>query len=883
MPREPLKPALLSGRVTRASDGAAVAGAVVALAGERRVLGNGSPPIVVTSGSDGRWTANVSPDSYVLSIAAAGFVPHTRELTGLAPHEQRTDVDVALDAGGAMVTGLITAKDHSPVANAHVRAKRDAGAAAFFAISGPDGRYQLSLAPGHYQLEVTHDDYLDTWENISADDQPTVANFVLTRGGVVRGQVIARDTGQPVPNAILQATAGRSFSNAEAGEDGKFELRGLADGTVTISARAQGYASVTPTLVDLDVGQQKDDVRVSVDGAFSIVGRVVSTNDSARGIPGVAVNAMRFDHAVWPAVGVSDADGNFELVGMLPGQHMLSAEKRGMLFEGGIEVNLVDSDITDVTIAMRSGLTISGRVEPPVVAQIALARPGGNSLGDYDKDAVSIAKARTETDATGAFTLREIPAGDFEVSAMAKDGSSGMLPVSLSNADQSALVIRLSPRTTVAGRVVDTNGKPVPGVYVFENRVDLPIAARFRRNGIFRGATTAPDGSFKIVGLDRGVWALSVTEPKGGSSNSAKVEVDLSDGSDRTGITISIEARDAQIRGTVLGPDRKPAVGAQVHAMRELPGASRQKFDVQSEPVRTDATGNFVIEKLRPGTYTVVAEGRGSKADTAGVRTGEATTILLSPLSSLAIAVTHEGKPAAKVELSCWGPVGSLGLQADADGAHTFTEVAQGEYRCEARSDAGTAKATITVRDEPAKLTLALDDYASLTGTAVDVLTGRPVAKLTVMAKGTGAETDASGRFLLERVPAGSDELLIMPKDQIGVGHDKHPYAAKPGQRVEVGQLKVVAPRVGDVGTFGLGVEVRDTALFVTKVKPGGPAERAGIKVGASVATIEGQSVTAIGLQRAERLLASEIVGVGQTLTLVLGSGERATMTAVRW
>ncbi len=883
MPREPRKPASLSGRVTRASDGSAVAGAAVALAKERCIPGEYSRPIIVISGSDGRWTANVSAARYVLSVSAAGFAPQTRELPTLVPHEQRVDLDVALDAGGAKVTGIIRAKDDSPVANARVRADRDAGALVVFAISGADGRYQMGLTSGHYQLEVTHDDYLTTWENICADDRSTVADFVLTRGGVVRGQVIARDSGLPVPNAILDAVASRSWSHAEAGEDGRFELRGLADGTVTIGARASGYASVTPTVVDLAVDQRQDDVRVSVDAAFSIVGRVVSATDAVRGIPGVAVHAMPFDQGSWPAAVVSDEDGNFELVGMLPGQHALSAQKRGLMFERGADVSVVDSDVTAVTIAMRSGLTISGRVEPPGVVQIGLARPVGNSLGALDLEAASIANARTESDAAGAFTLRALPAGDFEVIAMAKDGRSGMVPVVLSSGDVSGLVIPLSPRASVAGRVVDTNGNPVPGVSVFEHRVDLPIAARFRRTGINRGATTASDGSFKIVGLDAGVWTLSVNEPTGGASSADRVEVDLSEEVARTGVTITVEARDADIRGTVLSPDRKPAVGAEVQAMREVPGASRQGYDLISKPVRTDATGGFVIDKLPPGAYTLVAEGRGAKTDTRGVRAGETVAILLAPLSSLAIAVTHRGAPATKIHLTCWRGSRSLRFEVEAYGSHVFTELAQGEYTCEATSDAGAAKASVVVTGEPANLTLALDDYASLSGTAVDVLTGRPLAKLTIVVQGSSAETDSNGRFVLEHVPAGSDELLIIPSDEIGSGLEKRPYTAEPGQHVELGQLKVVAPRVGDVGTFGLGLEVRDEAVFVTKVKPGSPAERAGIRAGATIASIEGQPVSAIGVQRAQRLLASETVGAGQALTLALGSGERITMTAIRW
>ena len=887
MPAKPAKPAALSGRIISAADGAPIRGAVVVIAVERHVFAETAPPVVVTSADDGRWLVHdVAPGSYVLTVSAIGFAPGTRDLLAIAAGEHRTDIDVSLDVGGILVAGTISSDARAPIANARVKAYRDGGRPYFIATSGNDGRYQLSLAAGPYQLEVSHDDYRRAWENISPAETPVNADFTLTRGGVIRGQVIARDTGKPVPDAMVTGFGGRDSSDlsVEAGPDGAFTLRGLHDGTITIVARGAGYASVTPTLVELGTGEHADDVRVNVDPAVSIVGRVVAKEDHARGIDGVMVNAMGMTDRMWLVNSVSDADGNYELVGMLPGKYMLSADKRGMLFEGGVQVEVVDADVTDVMIEMRTGATLSGRVDPPVGAQIAVARSGGDAFAAYDKDSVSIAKARTETDVRGAFTLRDVPGGDFEISAMAKDGKSGTLSVTVSGADQSGLVVRLAPRASVAGRVVDTNGRPVAGVYVFNSRIDVPLATRFKHDGIYRGATTAADGSFKIVGLEAGTWQMSVTEPKGGS-NLAKVEVELPDGTDRTGVTLTVEARDAQIRGTILGADGKPAVGAQVRATQQVAKSGPVGFDSRGEAARTDTTGDFVIENLRPGTYTVFAEGpRGaSKADKSGVKTGDSVLMTLAALSSLTVVVSQGGAPTAKVHVACWGPAGNLGLEAEIDGSHTFDDVAQGEWQCEAVGAKGTAKASIVVRGEPTTLALALEGFASLTGVAVNVLTGKPVARVRVIARVTSAETDASGRFVLEGVPAGTNDVVLIAKEQIGGGRDKYAYTAKPGERVDLGLLKVVPPRTGDVGTFGLGVEVRGDAVIVTRVKAGSPADQAGIKVGHSIATVDDQAVSELGLDRSQRLLASEGVGVGETRRLTLSNGTRATITAVKW
>ena len=870
--------ATLSGRVLGAATGAPVAGAIVALAMDRQILIEGNAPLIAISDGAGRWTASDVPaGSYVVTATAAGYLPRVRELA--SDGSSQADIDLALEAGGTAVAGLIASEQHEPIAGAQVRAYREPGAPSFVARSGADGRYQLSLAPGAYQLEVTHADYRRTWQNVAVDDGPVSADIVLARGGEVRGYVIARDTNQPVPDAIVSGDGGGEASTTQV--DGSFTLHGLDAGTITIHARARGYASVTPTTVELEAAAHVGDVRVLVDPAFSIVGRVVAQDDHARGIDGVAISAMGVHAAGTTMTTQSDRDGVFELVGMLPDKYLLSADRRGMLVETGVVIDVTDKDVTDTVIEMRSAVTLSGRVEPPMIAKIGFARAGGDLLADLsDKDAISIGKARTDSDSKGAFTLRDVPPGRFEVSALARDGRSGSALVTLGGRDQPTVVIHLSPRSSISGRVVDRTGAPVAGVDVFTNRSDAPFAVRARRDGLYRTGKSAVDGSFKIVGLEAGSWQLDAVD-RNELYDAAKVEVELVDGRDRDGVTITVATRDAQLHGTVIGTDGKPASGVEVHALREVPEAAG--FGYPSGTVRTDPSGSFTLDRLRRGTYTVTAEGPhgASKGSKSGVQTGDSVMIALASRSSLAVAVTRGGEPATKVSLICTGSANAV-LQAELDGTHTFPEVAQGTYRCEATNPDGSVTASVRVGAEPATLALALGAYATVTGTAVNALSDQPVANIHVIARGTGAKTGADGRFVLEKVPAGADELVLMPQ-QVGAGVDKYPYAVKPGERVDVGRLKVVPARSGDAGTYGLTLEARGDAVVVTKVKAGSPAAVAGIAVGDAIAALDGQPVAAVGRDHVARFLASENVPIGAVAALTMTSGLRATITSIKW
>lgn len=883
-PANVVAPATLGGRVTRASDGAAIEGAVVALAVVPNISPQLAPPQIATSDRDGRWTLNeTTPGSYALTVTTAGFVPHTQQLSVVGG--QLADVDVMLSAGGALVTGTITDDEHKPIAGARVLAHAEVGEETLIAISGSDGRYRLGVLPGSYGLEVTHEDYCRAWHDVTAGDEPSSQNVVLMLAGTVRGQVMARDTGMPVADAIVTASGERDSSEALADGQGMFVLRGLSNGPTAITARAKGYASGTPTIIELGLGQHANGTKVVVDPAASIIGRVVAANEPTRGIAGATVHAVLSDGRFASVTTLSNADGSFELVGMMRGWHLLAAEKRGLLLERRGEVEIEDRDVTGVTITMREGVTLSGRVEPPGVATIALARATSTWPEQTEAETVDIAKARTQSDVNGVFTLRDVPDGNFELSAMAKDGRSGMIVVSVTSADQSGLAIRLSPRASVTGRVIDTNGKPVSAAIVLPSRVDVPLAVRHHYDGQFRGSTTSADGAFKVIGLDPGIWQLSVAESNSGNVTNTSFEVDVSDGADHDGVTIVVEPRNAHIRGNVVGADRKPAVGAQVYAMRQAARGSKVQADSYAGPVRTDAAGTFVLDRLRPGTYTLVVEHPRTRTRTtmSGVVTGTSVTVALARLSSLTINISYRSGPTRDVQLSCEGHAQTVFLEHQTDGVHTFTGVAPGEYRCTATTDTATTHASVIVGGEPATLTMSLEDHGSLAGIAVNAITGQPVAGLSVLAPGTFAETDATGRFVIERVPAGSGELVLTPMHQFGVGHDKHPYTAKPGERVDVGRIKVVPPRAGDVGTFGLSVEVRGGLLTVTKVKPGGPAHRAGLNIDDVIVSLDGEHLPAIGADRARRFLASEAVSAGQTVSLILANDQRVTMTAIKW
>lgn len=934
-PRAAAKPATVSGRVTRKTDGGGVAGAVVSLAWAELgadLASTKMPTIVVTSDASGAWKADhVPPGEYVIAATASGLLPSSRAKLTLASAEQRTGIDFALDVGGTLVRGTVSDVGGGPIESARVTARREAWSltpgAELVTLTGADGTYELTLPDAEYRLIAAHDDYTSASHGADVAGKPLTIDFTLIPGGIVRGQVVTRDSGKPLAGALVTVEGARrmrgggSSRSAVADADGQFVLRGLTSGTLSLEARGPGYASAKPTVVELGIGEEVDGIQVLVDGAFSIRGRVVEKG-TKKGIGGARLGAFSMSAgARGESLEPSDEDGAFEIPGLRPGSYMLYAGAEGSLLEIGHNVEIVDHDVEDVIVELGRGVTITGRVEPAAVATVTLELEAEVGLGNMF-DMVKASMCRTESDATGAFKLANAPPGKFRIVGVAKDGRTGKAPITIADVDQSGIVVQLTPRASIAGRVVDTNGKPVADIDVDANlRDDKPM--RISMSDMRRHNKTHTDGTFEILGLDAGTYEVHARLPndfgftfaskgKDGKDDKADADksratVELAEGAKRTGLTLTVEARDGVIRGQVMGPDHKPAADAWVTARREekapegMPEgvASRFGWLSNSDPVLTNGDGQFVIRKLRKGTYTLVADGpRGaSHGEKSGVETGDSTTIQLASLGTLALAVTQAGKPVPEYDVTCVGPTGEVSRHAvSEDGTYKLDHLAPGDYTCHVRGDAGTGEGKVNVPPGEVKLALALVPWGSLTGVVVSVLDGSPVAGLTVVVNsddngggfveaitGRAPKTDAAGRFVVERVGAGKGRLMFVAAMSSMANMESHEYTARAGERVDLGTIKIVPPRNGDAGTFGLATEIDGDALKVTAVTDGGPAAAAGVQVGDRITALVGQPVKVLTPMVAQKLIASGTVGVGQKVTLTLERGAEVTLTSVKW
>ncbi len=317
-----------------------------------------------------------------------------------------------------------------------------------------------------------------------------------------------------------------------------------------------------------------------------------------------------------------------------------------------------------------------------------------------------------------------------------------------------------------------------------------------------------------------------------------------------------------------------------------------------SEPVLTGADGKFTISKLSDAQYLVVAEGpRGASRAEKKAKPGDVVTIQLAALGTLTGHVTSAGAPVVGYSITCRGPAGSADRSsAAADGAYSLEHLAPGAYSCHVEADAGTTDGKIAVPAGPATLDLALTPWSTLTGQIVNMFDHTALAHVNVVASpsnandgafmidaiaGTTPKSDASGRFVINKVSVGKGVVMVLDNTGFKPLATKD-YVVANGQRLDLGAIEIVPPRTGDAGTFGMSTEAGKDVLTITQVKEGGPAATAGLVVGDVITSLAGQPIKD-KLALVETYLSSGSIGVGVTVQLGLARGTTVAVTSVKW
>ncbi len=461
-------------------------------------------------------------------------------------------------------------------------------------------------------------------------------------------------------------------------------------------------------------------------------------------------------------------------------------------------------------------------------------------------------------------------------------------------------------------------------------------------------------------GLDPGTYRVQVKDLKGRlvawadpadpAQPDKPVELVVEDGVDQTGVHFVIENRDGVIRGTVVDADGAPLPDAWVTAVRDqalgrMLGAGQDDENVikarekkrdeddtdprgtelpmwfAETPVLTDPSGNFVIEDLKDGAYSLIAEGmRGSaRARKDDVKPGDVVNVQLERLAGIRGRATQGGKPVTEYSVSLKGPSDRSKTVRNPEGTFLVDRIDPGAYTVRVQSASGTGEAEVEVEEgRTAEVAVSLQGFGRIEGRLVNGQTGEPIAGASVnvwsrdsqgfdgkavmaMFTGMGPRTGKDGRFEVGEVRPGKNSVMFRDRDAAVSGSEiaSHEFEIEAEQTKDLGDIKGLP--VSDVpadkrGELGMRTRVAsrsdrplapdadedededddDSAsghdptprLWVFSITKDGPAAEAGVEPGDEIVAVDGRDVSGLGAETAHMMLSASRMKGGQTVSL---------------
>lgn len=556
---------------------------------------------------------------------------------------------------GLEIRGRVVDQDDQPV-NAHVIATTKGGdpraprsdadtnteADGSFVVRGLlAATYEVGARAGEHPAP-------DPIEVVVSEGRAPEVKIVMSSGGAIEGSVVDQ-SGKPVARVDVYASGPkrRAFGHAVTLGDGGFSMKGLDAGEYQVRVRKHGTTLKSPSAKDDDQENVSVAVKAGETTRAKIVverldgeirGRVVDeigepvtdafvdTEREKEGGNGSASSMRRRARWSWmSAPALTDPDGRFVVSGLAEGKYTVHAYRKG----GGDAFAEHVAAGSEITLVIQKTGAISGSVTlpkggPAEAFTITVVAPSSG-----------IHRSEPFLHTGGAFTLRDLPEGNYEISAEAAEGT-GAANASLALGEQKqGVAIALTSRAGVKGTVVALEGgAPVAGTRVGvkpRNRWS-PMVDDPEKNNV-----TDARGAFVVEGAPAGAMEISLIPSDWRNSEYAWAS-----------IPVDLAAGTMNDVGKLLVPKRRVGVTERsgdlgFYVKDRPPDVDPAKAVLEVESVRP--SGPAAAAGLLVGDVIVSIDGydvtgRMSYLYTALIRVREGTTVTLGLSRGAQMAIT---------------------------------------------------------------------------------------------------------------------------------------------------------------------------------------------------------------------------------------------------
>jgi protocatechuate 3,4-dioxygenase beta subunit len=469
---------------------------------------------------------------------------------------------------------------------------------------------------------------------------------------VIKGRVRSTD-GRPLRRAAV-SVRGAGLPNARiasTGLDGEYELGELPAGRYTVAATRGGYlrseygqrySGEQGTPVEVAEGATLEKIDLTMERAGVVSGRV--SDEAGEGVANAQVwlQQMRFYEGrrklVPLASARTDDTGLYRIASIAPGEYLVVAyfretwasddnketlgyapsyypgtanpgEAQRIKVVAGQEAAAIDVVLVPGRAAAVSGTVIAADGTPLAGASVGLAQeiagPGGASMS-------MIGNARAAAD--GAFVLRSIPPGEYQLRATGTAGDraeSASTTVLLTGRDLDGIVLGGNRGGLVTGRIVTDTGGPLPAGALRVMTTSAAFARSTTQTPPIEDGAPGADGRF----TRRAPAGAAFIRPSGQPAGWALKQV-IVGGRDHTDTPVEIHPEQTLGDVTVVISNRLPPVTGRVTDPGDAGGpvllvpADPARWLEASGALRSarpDHSGRFRFEHVRPGEYLAVA------------------------------------------------------------------------------------------------------------------------------------------------------------------------------------------------------------------------------------------------------------------------------------
>jgi protocatechuate 3,4-dioxygenase beta subunit len=475
----------------------------------------------------------------------------------------------------------------------------------FSAKTGADGKFRIDGCPTNATVDlgvkkagkVLRDlkrQYVSP-ETMRCRPGKAEVKLVLDDAGIIEGKVRSQESGQPLAGARIslqrqeQGFSGGTVEPVESKTDGTFRLSEVGPGSYRVQAvfgtNALPELVAESVSVNVEAGKTTRDVEISASkGGFLEV--AVLGKEDRKPVSQVGVNVFKDGYAA----GQSTDSNGLVLLRLPPGNYRVNAYRDNSRSEqASATVEAGATNHSELEIAQP--LKITGVVRDPAGEPVE-----GLQLRVVPGWRANIA-GPIKTDAEGRFEFAWNPqqfGGQNNVCCIVARDEKRNLAAALEIEEGVKLDLRLEPGLTIAGRVEDTNGKPLTNVtvnlYIWSGNsgdsfTDKPIKGDAQ-------------GRFEVTALPPGRrYSVHATAKGYGSGDSQTQEIDAdSKRLDLPAFTLNVA--DRKLAGQVVDSEEKPVASAWVHMYgRGQPNSS----------TRTDDQGHFRFEEVCEGRIQISA------------------------------------------------------------------------------------------------------------------------------------------------------------------------------------------------------------------------------------------------------------------------------------